>query len=69
VIGEVELSGKVIRTAESYRAEFAYPSRLIVLARPWLDFERKATELEVYGVPVAIRSHPEGLPPREPRTR
>jgi hypothetical protein len=31
-----------------------------VLARPWTDSERRAKELEVYGVPVELRSNPEG---------
>ncbi len=59
VVGEVRLSGRIIRTGETYRAEFAYPERLIVIDRPWRNVPEKARELAVYGVPVDVRAHPE----------
>lgn len=61
VVGKVRLSGRIIRSGETYRAEVAYPERLIVLQRPWRDVPRKARELCVYGVPVQIRPDPERL--------
>lgn len=61
VVGEVRLSGRVIQTAETYRAEFAYPERLIVLDQSWRLVPQKARELAAYGAPVEVRPHPEGL--------
>lgn len=62
VIGEVRLSGRIVRSGETYRAEFAYPTRLIVIDRPWRDVPTKARELGAYGVPVEVRPHPENKP-------
>ena len=61
VVGDVRLSRRVIQAGETYRAQFAYPERLIVLDRPWRNVPQKARELAAYGVPVEIRPHPEGL--------
>ena len=59
VVGQVALEGRIIRTHETYRAEFAYPVKLEVLDLPWRDIPRKTRELEVYGAPVQVRPNTE----------
>ena len=53
LIGEVDLWGKVVLTERGYRAEYAYPKRLIVPPELTPKFEGMVEELEwAYGVPI-----------------
>lgn len=64
VIGEVKLWGKVIEHEDGYRAQYAYPARLI------LDMMSRmmAGELsDAYGVPVAIANSSTVLSPPQSR--
>ena len=57
-VGEVSLWGKVVECAHGWRAAFAYPARIYVLAPPYGRRSQVATgdelvaELTAYGVPV-----------------
>jgi hypothetical protein len=55
VVGEVALWGKVIPGTRGYRAQFAYPRRLLVVQRT-ADWDQSGTvaALGVYGVPVEV---------------
>ena len=53
LIGEVNLWGKVVLTERGYRAQYAYPKRLIVTPDLTPKYEAMVTELEwAYGVPI-----------------
>lgn len=59
ITGRVALWGNVVECAGGWRAERAYPSRLIIPARrlheaPVPGLGRIATALERYGVPVEV---------------
>ncbi len=52
VVGEVLLWGKVIPGSRGYRAQFAYPKHLYVMARGLRREARMIEALRVYGAPV-----------------
>jgi hypothetical protein len=62
IVGEVALWGRVIEHAIGYRAEYAYPIRLLWRApapmpgfpRPTGELRRLAALAEVYGVPLTV---------------
>lgn len=58
VVGKVELWGRIVRHEEGYRAQFAYPKKLVVVP-PSADHlaaaEATARELaKGYGIPVRV---------------
>ena len=54
VVGEVSLWGKVIPAQHGYRAQFAYPRRLLVLERVAAADPTVVEALADYGVPVEV---------------
>ena len=54
VVGEVSLWGKVIPAHHGYRAQFAYPKRLLVLERTAAADPAVVVALADYGVPVEV---------------
>jgi hypothetical protein len=66
IVGEVALWGRVIEHALGYRAEYAYPIRLIWRApTPMPGFPRPVGELrrlerlaDIYGVPLTVEDTP-----------
>lgn len=72
VWGEVNLWGKVIEHDEGYRAEFAYPRRLIVPYRGFpfrlLEIEKRVERFAKYGVPVYFKNKSDEFLLWEPET-
>ncbi len=55
VFGEVSLWGRVFVHSDGYRAEFAYPRRLMIVEDVEDNYQRLADELSsTYSVPVEI---------------
>ena len=59
VVGQVALWGEVVQHDRGWRAQYAYPTRLLVPVRrlndrPVADVDELVEALEVYGVPVGM---------------
>jgi hypothetical protein len=56
IVGQVSLWGRVVVGKRGWRAQYAYPKRLFVVAQGGRDLDWVISGLEAYGVPLCLMS-------------